>query len=379
MGKGKIRKWEKAAAAGMAVILTLGMAACGSSGTSGSASGTSSTGSASSGEAQADSSFKGQTLNIYAWPEYLPDDVISDFEKEYGVTVNLTTYDSNEEMLAKVQSSKDGTYDIVMPSDYEVKEMAADGLLAKLDYDTLTNFSNLDEEYLDQEFDPDNVYSVPYAPGEIIPCYDTAVLGDGAITSLADLFESKYENGIVVLDGMKEVIGMANLSVGNDLNESGDAALDKTAEALEKLKPNIYAMAFESAQQYLLDGEVAVGYMFNGNVAMAQMENDNIKPVWPTEGGYIWIDNFCVLSSSKKQDLANTFINYILEPEVDAKCREEIPSTDPNKAGWALVDDSLKDTALVIPEDAWEKGEYAALLDDETSQRYSEMWTEFTK
>lgn len=118
--------------------------------------------------------------------------------------------------------------------------------------------------------------------------------------------------------------------------------------------------------------------MFNGNVAMAQMENDSIVPVWPTEGGYIWIDNMCV-PFGKKQDLANTFINYVLDAKVDAKIRAEIPSTDPNKAGWALVSDKLKKTALVIPKDSWDKGEYAASLDDATTEIYSEMWTEFTK
>ncbi len=327
-----------------------------------------------------DSTYKGQELSLYIWPEYIPDDVISDFENSYGVTVNVTTFDSNEEMLAKVQSSSEGTYDIVCPSDYMVKYMSDNGMLAEIDKDKITNYKNLDDEFLGQYFDEENKYSIPLASGEIIPCYDSSVLGDNAITSLDDLFDKKYKDGLVVLDGMREIIGMTSKSLGYSLNESDDAKLEKVNEKLQSLKDNIYTMTFAAAHERILSGEVATGYMFNGNVAQAQLENKDIVAVWPKEGSYIWLDNMCILNTSKKQDLASVFINYILDAKVDAKIREEIPSTDPNKAGWELVSDEIKSCdALVIPEDQMEKSEYAMDLDDDTLSKYTEMWTEFTK
>ena len=87
-------------------------------------------------------------LNLFIWTEYVPDEVIKDFEKEYGIKVNVSTFSSNEDMLAKVKSEDEGTYDIVQPSDYMVESMIAQGMLEKLDQDALTNLSNIGSQYL---------------------------------------------------------------------------------------------------------------------------------------------------------------------------------------------------------------------------------------
>ena len=104
-------------------------------------------------------------LNMFIWTEYVPDSVISDFEKEYGIKVNVSTFSSNEDMLAKVKSEDEGTYDIVQPSDYMVESMIKQEMLEKLDQKALTNLSNIGDQYLDPSYDPGNVYSVPYQGG----------------------------------------------------------------------------------------------------------------------------------------------------------------------------------------------------------------------
>ena len=101
-------------------------------------------------------------LNLFIWTEYVPDSVISDFEKEYGIKVNVSTFSSNEDMLAKVKSEDEGTYDIVQPSDYMVESMIKQEMLEKLDQKALTNLSNIGDQYLDPSYDPGNVYSIPY-------------------------------------------------------------------------------------------------------------------------------------------------------------------------------------------------------------------------
>lgn len=104
-------------------------------------------------------------LNLFIWTEYVPDSVISDFEKEYGIKVNVSTFSSNEDMLAKVKSEDEGTYDIVQPSDYMVESMIKQEMLEKLDQKALTNLSNIGDQYLDPSYDPGNVYSIPYQGG----------------------------------------------------------------------------------------------------------------------------------------------------------------------------------------------------------------------
>lgn len=322
--------------------------------------------------------YKGQELNVFLWPEYIPDSVISNFEKTYGVKVNVSTFSSNEEMLSKYQSSKAGTYDVLNPSDYMVEYMQKKNLLAKLNKKILTNFDNLDSQYMGQFYDKNNEYCVPFAPGIINIAYDSSTV-KSKITGLSELFKSKYKSSLVVLDDPKIVVGMVNKSLGYSLNETDKTKLSNTKKKLMELKKNIYSLKFEASQEMILSGECSMGYIFNGNTAMAQMENDKIKAVFPIEGSYKWIDNLVIPKNSKKQDLANTFINYILDAKVDEKIRTEIPSTDPNKAGWELVSDEIKDTALTIPSDAWKKSEYAQNLDEATNKIYNNMYAEFTK
>ena len=322
--------------------------------------------------------FKGQELNVFLWPEYIPDSVIKEFEEAYGVTVNVSTYSSNEEMLSKFQNSAAGTYDIVDPSDYMVEYMAQKGMLAKLNKKILTNYKNLNDQYLGQFFDKNNDYSVPFAPGIITIAYDSNAV-DKKITKLSELFDSKYKSSLVVLDDPKIVVGMVNKSLGYSLNETNKKNLQNTKEKLMQLKKNIYSLKFEGTQEMLLSGECSIGYIFNGNAAMAQMENEDIKAVFPEEGSYKWIDNLAIPKNSKKQELANTFINYILDAKVDQRIREEIPSTDPNKAGWELASEDLKKTALNIPKSAWNKSEYAKNLDEDTNKLYNNMYALFTK
>lgn len=357
---------KKLLAIGLCLSMTAAMTGCGGSDSGG-------------GELAAGGAYKGQELNLFLWPEYIPDDVIGDFEKQYGVTVNVSTFSSNEEMLSKFQNSADGTYDILNPSDYMVEYMIGEGLLAELDKEKLTNYGNLDEQYLGQFFDVDNTYSVPFAPGEFIVGYDSSVYPDG-ISSLSDLLDSKYENSIVVPDDTKILIGLINKSLGYSLNESDPANLEKTREALMNFKSNIYTLKFEGTQEVLVSGESPMVYTFNGSVAGACMETDGqVKAFFPEEGSYKWIDTLCIPANSEKQDLANEFINYILDAEVDCQIRTEIPSTSPNKAGWELVDDTMKESALTIDATSWNNSEYAMNLDDDINSLYNDMYAEFTK
>ena len=327
----------------------------------------------------ADGKYKGQELNLFLWPEYIPDDVIGDFEKKYGVTVNVSTFSSNEEMLSKFQNSAPGTYDILNPSDYMVEYLISENMLAELDKSIITNYDNLNKQYLGQFFDEENTYSVPFAPGEFIIGYDSTVYPDG-FNHLSDLMDSKYKNTIVVPDDTKILIGLINKALGFSLNESDTTKLEKTKEELLKFKNNVYTLKFEGTQEVLVSGESPLVYTFNGSVAGACLETDNqIKAFYPPEGSYKWIDNLCIPENSEKKELAHEFINYILDAEVDCKIRTEIPSTSPNEKGWELVDDNMRDSALTIDETSWNNSEYAMNLDDAINSIYNEMYAEFTK
>ena len=187
------------------------------------------------GSGSSGSSAENGELNVFVWTEYVPDSVIEKFEKETGIKVNVSTYSSNEDMLAKVKSESEGTYDIVQPSDYMVEQMASQGMLEKLKTDELKNLSNIGESYLNPSYDPGNKYSVPYQGGVAGIAVNTSKVKKD-ITSYDDLFDSSLKNSIVALDDYRAVIGMTARSMGYSMNETDPAVLSKIQDKLLTLK-----------------------------------------------------------------------------------------------------------------------------------------------
>ena len=148
---------------------------------------------------------KESELNILNWSSYIPDSVITDFEKETGIKVNYGTYSSNEECLAKISSAKKGTYDLIFPSDYMVELMINRDLIQKIDINVLENYKNINKNYLGMDYDIYNEYSVPFLAASTIIAINTSNVKDN-ITSYNDLLDSKYKNDIVLLDDQRIVI-----------------------------------------------------------------------------------------------------------------------------------------------------------------------------
>ena len=147
------------------------------------------------------------SLNIFVWTEYVSESAIKAFEEESGVKVNVSTYSSNEDLLAKLKSESEGTYDVILPSDYAVEYLIEQGELEELDKVKLPNLSNIDPAFLDEAYDPGNKYSVPYEGGVACIAVNTAMV-DKDITSYDDLFDPSLAGQLVVLDDYRAVIGM---------------------------------------------------------------------------------------------------------------------------------------------------------------------------
>jgi spermidine/putrescine-binding protein len=351
-----------------ALILTLTLTGCGKTG---------GTGGSSDGEAAPPA--KAGTLNVFVWTEYMPDSVFAKFTEETGIKVNVSTYSNNEDMLAKVKSSNAGVYDIVVPSDYMVKMMIAEGLLQPLDQSKLTNLGNIGEGYLDPSFDPGNVYSVPYMSGVAAIIVDTAKVTD-KITSFAQLLEPQYANSIVALDDPRAVIGATAKSLGYSLNATDDAELAVVEASLPALKSNVKLLDSDSPKSALLSGEASIGYMWNAECAICLAEGDNFELVFPEEGCYLFLDNLSVLKGAKNADAANEFINFILRADVSKLVSDEFPYTNPNAAAVALLPDSYKDNpASNIDPDVFAAGEYVIDLSGDDLEKYDRLWTIFTK
>lgn len=318
---------------------------------------------------------KNGELNIFIWTEYVPDSVIEKFEKETGIKVNVSTYSSNEDMLAKVKSESEGTYDIVQPSDYMVEQMASQGMLEELKTDELKNLSNIGESYLNPSYDPGNKYSVPYQGGVAGIAVNTSKVKKD-ITSYDDLFDSSLKNSIVALDDYRAVIGMTARSMGYSMNETDPAVLSKIQDKLLTLKNNVKLYDSDSPKSALISGDCTVGYVWSAEIALAMEENPDIKVVYPTEGAYLFMDNWAIPKGAKNYDSAVKFIDFMLDAENAQMVLEEFPYLSPNtKAVEAMGEDYSKNEAKNPPAEVIKKGEYVKNLDADTLKIYDEMWT----
>lgn len=349
--------------AAVATITMSLLAGCGdSSGSSGD--------SASSGD-------KGE-LNIFNWTEYIPDSVVQEFEDEYGIKVNYSTYSSNEECLAKVQSSAEGTYDLVVPSDYMVTIMKEKGLLEELDKDKITNLGNIYDSYLNQSYDPGNKYSIPFDTGSVVIAVNKDTVKD-SITSYKDLIKPEYKNSIVALDDQRVMIGIALKALGYSLNEVDDSKLAQAKDFLTKLTPNIKSFDSDTPKTALITGEASVGVIWNAEAALANQEKSNIDVVYPKEGMYKFIDNFAIPKGAKNKENAELFINFILRPEINKEIVESYPYTSVNKAAKDMLPDTYTNSkASNIPTDEMDKGEFVKDLGDATA-KYDKIWSEIKK
>lgn len=322
-----------------------------------------------------DSSAENGELNVFVWTEYVPEAVFDKFEEETGIKVNVMTYSSNEDMLSKVKSESEGTYDVVLPSDYMIQLMIEQDMLEELDKEALTNLSNIGEAYLNPSYDPGNVYSVPYQGGVAAIAVNTSMV-DKEITSYGDLFNPDLAGELVVLDDYRAVIGMTARSMGYSMNETDSAKLEEIKEKLLTLKNNVKLYDSDSPKSALISGDCAVGMVWSAEIALSMEENPDIQVVFPEEGPYVFMDNWAILKGSKNFENAMKFINFMLDSETAQMVSEEFPYLCPNEAAVeAMGAEYSENQAKNPPADVIAAGEYVENLDNDTLEIYNDMWT----
>lgn len=291
-----------------------------------------------------------QILNIYNWGDYIDPDLLKKFEKESGYKVNYETFDSNEAMFTKIQQG--GTaYDITIPSEYMIQKMIKEGLVDKLDPTKIEGLDNNDPRFLNQPFDPDNTYSVPYFWGTLGIVYNDKMVPEGSITSWDDLWHPELNNDLMLIDGAREVIGLGLNSLGYSLNTKNDAELQAAIEKLRTLTPNIKAIVADEIKMYMINEESAVAVTFSGEAADMMAENEHIHYVIPEEGSNLWFDNIVIPKTSQNKAGAYAFINFMLRPENAAQNAEYIGYSTPNKKALDLLPDEITSDEQFYPSD----------------------------
>ena len=315
-----------------------------------------------------------EVLNVYNWSEYMPDDVIEQFEKETGIKVYYSTYDSNEAMYAKVKLLKEGGYyDVVVPSAYFVDRMHKERLLHKLDKSKLENWKNLDSLFLNKEHDPNNNYSIPYLWGTSGIAVNTQRIKE-PISKWEDLWKEQFKNKVLLLDDVRDTFAMTLTLLGHSINTEDEEHIKEAYEKLKELKNNVRVFNSESPKQPFINQEVEIGMIYNGEAVMAQRENNKIKYIYPEEGVILWVDNLAILKNAKNIDNAYKFVDFLLRPDIAKRICEEIGYASPNKEAKKLLDEKIRNNTAIYP--AKEIIEKAAITTDigDTIRVYQKYW-----
>ena len=268
--------------------------------------------------------YKNGEVNVLNWSSYIPDSVIKDFENEYDIKVNYGTYSSNEELLAKVTNSREGTYDLVFPSDYMVELMRERGILDVIDMSRIENASNIDKVFLGLEYDKYNEYSLPFLMTYVVMVVDKGKISED-IDSYSDLLNENYKNNIVLLDDQRIVIGMGLKTLGYDMNGLNENNYSETKEFLLNFKKNVKAFDSDSPKSFLITDEVDIGVMWHAEALLAKRYNSDIEMIIPSDGYAISIDNYSLLKGSKNRGNAYKLINYLLREDINKRIIDDYP------------------------------------------------------
>lgn len=317
-----------------------------------------------------------RTLNLYTWAGMFPDEVISGFEEKTGITVNYVNFDYDETMLAKLQAAKGGDYDLVIADDYIIEVAIAEGLVQKLDKAKIPSFGNVNPVYQGQFYDPTDEYTVPYGAGVQTIVYNPANI-DVDIKGYSDLWDASLEDKLGIISNYRVINGMALKTMGESYNITDVAKITEAGEKLKELAPNIRLIKDDNIQDDLLSGEIDAAIMYTSQVTVAKMTNPELEVVFPEEGIGFGIMAMFIPSKAPDSAAAHEFIEYILDPEISAKCYEYIGYYCTNSAADEHISEEFRSFLTLPAEFSADNMEMIGNITPEADEAHLAAFTSF--
>ncbi|MEG1380947.1 MAG: spermidine/putrescine ABC transporter substrate-binding protein [Ruthenibacterium sp.] len=314
-------------------------------------------------------------LNLFTWEGMFPQEVLDGFTAETGIKVNYSSFDTDETMLAKLETAKGGDYDLVVADDYIVETAIAEKLVAPLDKAKITNIGNINPIYQSQFYDPENTYTVPYGAGVQTIVYNPTVIQKD-IKGYADLWDASLADNLAIIGNYRVINGIALKVMGESYNATDTALIEKAGAKLLELAPNIRLIKDDNVQDDLISGEVGAAVMYTSQVTAACLANPDLKVVYPSEGVGFGIMPQFIPINAPHADAAHAFINYILKPEVSKQCFEALGYYCTNQAADALIDPAYQ-AFLTLPADFHGSTEMIQNITAEADEAHVKVWTEF--
>lgn len=316
------------------------------------------------------------TVNVYNWGDYIDMDVLKQFEDEYGIRVLYDTYATNEDLYVKVKQGG-SSYDVIIPSDYMLERMKNEDLLQTINMDNIPNLSNVEDRFLNLDYDINNEYSVPYMWGTVGIIYNTTMV-DKPLESWADLWDEQHKGKIVMLNSQRDTLMVALLKLGYSMNTRNIDELNQAKDELIKQKPLVYAYLGDEVKDIMVGGDAAIAVVWSGDAVTMKGNNPDLEYVIPSEGTNLWFDAMAIPKNAKNKDAAEKFIDFMTRPDIAAKNAEYIGYSSPIPEAVKLLPEEMQNDKDAYPDDS-------ALINTEIFKDpteilhvYDEIWTQIT-
>ncbi len=327
------------------------------------------------------------TLNVYNWGMNMADgtdgtmDLIAEFEKRYpNIKVNMSEYESNEVLYTKL-SSGGITVDVIIPSDYMIDRMIAEDMLLELNFDNIPNFSHVDEQFKNPDYDPQNRYSVPYTWGTVGILYNTKYVDEADVTGWELLWNEKYAGKILMIDNSRDAFGIAQYLLGYDVNTMDKTQLQECADKLAQQRPLVQQYVMDQIYSTMENEEAYIAAYYAGDCMLMMEENPDLAFYLPEEQGFnLFTDAMCIPKCAKEKEAAELFINFLCDPEISGANMDYICYASPISSAKDYMEDYLKESAVVYPsEEVLKKGTAYAYLSEEISRYVESLYQAATK
>ncbi len=315
------------------------------------------------------------TLKLFTWGEYLGENVIANFEKQYGVDVIVEYYDSNEMMFTKLQGGD--SYDVIVPSDYMIQRLISEDMLQPIDKSLIPNMDVLTDGVKNLAYDPNNDYSVPYFWGTVGLVYNTKNVPKELIEEqgYSILKNTDYAGKIYMYDSERDSFMVALKSLGYSMNTEDEGEIEEAYQWLLELNNTMDpAYVTDEVIDNMMNGTKDIAVVYSGDATVILDENPDMDFYMPTEGTNVWCDAMCIPANAESPALAHEFINYMLSYDA--------AYDNTTTVGYASTNDQvLKEVAeneyagnsAYLPRENYEKDE--VFVDNEVMrQKLSQLW-----
>lgn len=321
------------------------------------------------------------TLNVYNWGQYISDgsdgyiDVIAAFEEAYpNIKVNYMTFDSNETLFTKLQSGG-SSYDIIIPSDYMVDTLISKDMLEPLDFSNIPNYKYVDESYTNLAYDPENKYSVPYTWGCVGLIYNSKYVKEEDVGSWDLMWNKNYAGKILMFDNPRDAFAIAEKLLGYSLNTEDPVELEAATEKLKEQKNLVQSYVMDQIFDKLEREEAWIGAYYAGDYLLMSEENEDLRFCFPEEGFNLFVDAICIPKGCQHKAEAETFINFLCDPEICGQNLEYLGYSSPLSEAKKYMDPEVTESDIAYPpEEVLARGEAFAALSVEGNQRMNSLW-----